>query len=300
MGLATEPGEEVEDIGTANYFVDEHGINALDVEIIAGRNFTANEIRWRGRSQPDWPDNAILTKALVEQLFPELPYAEAVGKTVYIGEDEPVIITGIIDKLQAPWIGWNNLENAMLSPEKMEFESTRLYVRTEPGQRDRIMAELEDELANAYSNRIIRDVTTVTDTRERSYRQHSAMIKILGTVMVLLTLITAMGIIGLTSFNVNRRRKQIGTRRALGASKQAILRYFMLENLIISAIGITLGVALTIGLNMLLIEWFAVTALDWYYIPAGMAILFVVGQLAVLGPAMKAAATPPAIATRTV
>ena len=109
-----------------------------------------------------------------------------------------------------------------------------------------------------------------------------------------------MGIIGLTSFNVNRRRKQIGTRRALGASKQAIVRYFMLENVIISTTGILLGVAMTIGLNMLLIEWFAMTALDWYYIPAGMVVLFVVGQLAVLGPALKAAATPPAIATRTV
>jgi len=300
MSLTTEPGDDQEDVSTANYFVDAHGINALDLEVIAGRNFTATDIRWRERNQPDWPDNAMITKALAEKLFPDIPWQSVVGKTVYIGDDEPVIVTGIVDKLQAPWIGWSELENAMLSPEKMVSESTRYFIRTEPGERDRLMAELEDTLANAYGNRLIRNVTTVTETRERSYRQHSAMIKILSTVMVLLTLITAMGIIGLTSFNVNRRRKQIGTRRALGASKQAIVRYFMLENVFISTTGILLGVAMTIGLNMLLIEWFAMTALDWYYIPAGMVVLFVVGQLAVLGPALKAAATPPAIATRTV
>lgn len=300
MSLATEPGDDVESVGTANYLVDDHASNTLDFEVIAGENFTANDIRWRERNQPDWPDKAMITKALAESLFPDSPWQEVVGKTVYIGDDEAVIITGIIDRLQAPWIGWSNLEHAMLTPEQTVSVSTRYFIRTEPGQRDRLMAELEETLANQYANRIIRDVNTLTDTRERSYRQHSAMIKILSTVMVLLTAVTAMGIVGLASFNVNRRRKQIGTRRALGASRGAIVRYFMLENFLISGVGIVLGVALTIGLNMLLIDLFAVKALDWFYLPIGVIALWVVGQLAVLGPALKASRISPAIATRSV
>ncbi|QJR82586.1 FtsX-like permease family protein [Alteromonas pelagimontana] len=300
MSLSTEPGDDVEDVGTANYLVDDHAINTLDLQLIAGENFTPSEIRWRERNQPDWPATAILTKALVQSLFPDTPWQQTVGSAVYIGEDEPVIIKGIVDKLQAPWIGWDDLEHAMLSPEKTVSESTRYLIRTEPGQRDALMAKVEATLAEAYPNRIIRDVTTLTETRERSYRQHSAMIKILALVMVLLTAITAMGIVGLASFNVNRRKKQIGTRRALGASKGAIIRYFMLENMMISTAGIMLGVALTIGLNMLLIQWFAVSALQWFYIPAGVVLLLVVGQLAVLGPAMRASNIPPAMATRTI
>ncbi|GGW91267.1 ABC transporter permease [Alteromonas halophila] len=300
MSLKTETGADIDGIGTANYFVDEHGVDALDLQVIAGENFTASDVRLRGRNQSDWPPVAMITRALAENLFPDTNYADVVGKTVYIGNDEPVTVTGIIDKLQAPWIGWDRLEHAMLTPEKMDFSSTRYLIRTEPGQRDRLMAEVETALADAYPNRIIRDVDTLTATRERSYRRHSAMITILTAVMVLLCTITALGIVGLTSFNVSRRRKQIGTRRALGATKPAIIRYFMLENLMICTLGIVLGSALTVGLNMALVQWFNQTALDWFYIPAGIGVLILIGQLAVLGPALRAAQTPPALATRTV
>lgn len=300
MSLATEAGDDVDDIGTANYMVDEHGLTALDLALVAGSNFSRSDVRWREANQPDWPDIAIITQSLATLLFPDTDLAAIVGKTVYIGDDEPVIITGIIDKLQAPWIGWSNVENAMLTPENLAFNSTRYFIRTEAGERDTVMANLEATLADAYPNRIIRNIHTVADTRERSYRQHSAMINILITVMVLLVIITAMGIVGLTTFNVNRRRKQIGTRRALGASRQNIVRYFLIENMLISAFGVALGVALSIGLNMAMIQWFNTTPLDWYYLPIGVLVLFIVGQLAVFGPALKAASISPAIATRTV
>ncbi|RDV25991.1 cell division protein FtsX [Alteromonas aestuariivivens] len=300
MSLTTEPGDDVEDVGTANYLVDDHALTTLNANLIAGEPFTASEVRWRARNQPDWPDTAIITRALANSLFPDTPWQETVGKTIYIGDDEPVIIKGIIEKLQAPWIGWENLEHAMLSPERMDTVSARYLIRTEPGDLNTMMATLEATLSDRYPDRIIRDVTTLTDTRERSYRHHSAMIKILSLVMVLLVVITAMGIVGLASFNVNRRRKQIGTRRALGASKAAIIRYFLLENWLISTAGIALGVILTVGLNMALIEWFSVRPLDWYYLPAGIIVFWIIGQLAALGPALKAAKVPPAVATRTI
>ncbi|MCW8108476.1 FtsX-like permease family protein [Alteromonas ponticola] len=300
MGLATQPGEEIESVGTANYMVDDHALNTYDAELLAGENFSPEDIRFRERNQSDWPDLAIITQALAKSLFPELGIDEVVGKTIYIGDNEAMIIKGIIDKLQAPWVGWNNLDHVTLTPEMMAFPSMRYLIRTEPGMRDKLMTSLEETLANQYPNRIIRNVETITATRDKSYRQHSAMINILTATMILLTLITALGIIGLASFNVNRRRKQIGTRRALGASKQAIIRYFMVENLIISSFGLILGVGLTIGLNFMLIEWFAVKALDWYYIPTGVVLLFVVGQLAAFGPAFRAAQISPALATRTI
>ena len=62
------------------------------------------------------------------------------------------------------------------------------------------------------------------------------MIKILTFVIGLLTAITGLGIVGLASFSVARRTRQIGIRRALGATKTAIVRYFMLENFIVSSI----------------------------------------------------------------
>ncbi|WP_100642967.1 ABC transporter permease [Alteromonas facilis] len=296
MSLATEAGPDIEGTGTAVYMVDEHGLNTLDLELVAGRNFTPNEIRWRGPSQPDWPDTVIITQALAESLF-ESPEA-SLGKTVYIGDDEPMTVIGVIDQLQAPWVGWRNLENAMLSPENLSFQSVRYFIRTEDGMRDQLMPEIEEMLAARASGRIIRSLSTLTETRERSYRQHNAMIKILLTVIVCLTLITALGIVGLASFSVQKRTKQIGTKRALGASKTAIKRYFMIENGMISLCGVALGTILTIGLNMLLVDWFSLSPLEWFYIPVGIITLVIVGQLAVLGPATRASSITPATATR--
>jgi putative ABC transport system permease protein len=300
MGLQTKPGAEHDGPGTAVYMVDEHGIETLDLKLIAGENFSSNDIRWRERSQADWPDKIIVTKAMAEKLFPDQGWQSAVGQTVYINDIEPMIITGIVDKLQAPWVGWDNVENAILSPENMNSKSTRYFIRTQAGQRDVLMKEVEELLARSDKGRLVRNMRSVEENRERSYRGDNAMIKILTTVMVILTIVTALGIVGLASFSVNRRKKQIGTRRALGASQGDILRYFMLENFMISSVGVVLGAVLTIGLNVVLVNSFSLNAIDWYYIPLGMLILWLVGQIAVYGPARKAASIAPATATRTV
>jgi putative ABC transport system permease protein len=300
MGLKTQSGVEFDGVGTAVYMVDEHGINALDVEIIAGENFAPTDISLREVGQVNWPDKTILTKVMAENLFPDIPYASVVGKTVYINDTDPMIVVGIIDKLQAPWVGWNNLENAMLSPERLDYKGSRYFIRTEPGQRDTVMKQVEELLANSHKGRLIQDMRSIEETRERSYRGHTAMIKILTTVMIILTIVTALGIVGLASFSVNQRKKQIGTRRALGASQPAIIRYFMIENFLISSIGVILGAVLTIGLNIILVNTFGLDRIDWFYIPIGMLVLWLVGQGAVFGPARKAANIPPALATRTV
>lgn len=297
MGLQTQPGAEFDGTGSAVYMVDEHALNTLDVALVAGENFSATDIQTRVASQNHWPDKVIITLAMANRLFPDDGLG-ALGKTVYINDIEPMIITGIIDKLQAPWVGWDNVENVMLTPEIRDAETSRYFIRTKPGQRDRIMTEVEGLLAKSNTGRIVRDMRSIDETRVRAYRDNSAMIRILVTVMVILVIVTGLGIVGLASFSVNQRKKQIGTRRALGASQQAIVRYFMLENLLISTVGVVLGAMLTIGLNIVLVDAFSLDPITWYYIPLGMLALWVVGQLAVYGPAKKAANIPPALATR--
>lgn len=300
MGLKTQSGAENDAVGTAVYMVDEHGVNALDVEIIAGENFTASDIGLRTVGQVDWPNKTIITKAMAENLYPDINYADVVGKTVYINDIDPMVVIGIIDKLQAPWVNWSNVENVMLSPERQSFKGSRYFIRAEPGQRDALMKQVEELLANSNNQRLIKNMRSIEETRERSYRGHTAMVKILSTVMIILTIVTALGIVGLASFSVNQRKKQIGTRRALGATQSAIIRYFMFENFLISSMGVVLGAILTVILNVILVNNFGLDRLDWFYIPIGMIVLWFVGQIAVLGPAKKAANIPPALATRTV
>ncbi|MEM1090704.1 MAG: ABC transporter permease, partial [Pseudomonadota bacterium] len=276
MGLQTEPGSESESSGVAVYFIDEHGLDTYGLELVAGENFTAGDVNWREPQGVEWPDKVLLTKAMAETLFPD-DFMEALGNTVYINGNEPMTVTGIIKQMQAPWNGWNGVERVMLVPQHTLFGSTRYIVRTEPGERDRLMPEIEELLAERSRQRIIRGMTTMEETRERSYQGDAGMVGILMFVVSLLTAITALGIVGLASFSVSRRTRQIGTRRALGASKPAILRYFMTENFLISAIGVVVGAALAIGLNMWMVEAFSLTPLGWYLVPVAMVLLLIVG-----------------------
>jgi len=299
MSLQTEPGENIEGTSAAIYFVDEHGMDTFGLNLLAGENFSATDINWRERSDTDWPDKTIITYAMAEALYPDDPDS-ALGKTVYISDIQPITITGIMEQLQAPWAGWDGVERVMLTPTHTLFGATRYIIRTEPGMRDTLMPQVEELLAGRSKDRIVRSMRSMDEIRERSYRDDSSMIKILTFTIVMLIAVTSLGIVGLASFSVNRRTKQIGTRRALGATKVAILRYFMTENLLISLTGVIIGAALTVGLNILLIETFSLTRIAWYLVPVAMLLLLGIGQAAVFGPARRASAVPPAVATRTV
>ena len=299
MGVQTEPGEGIDGPSVAVYMVDEHALDTLGLNLVTGENFSATDIGWRGLSDTDWPDKAIITRATAQALYPDDPDS-ALGSTLYVSNDQPFTVTGIIEQMQAPWNGWEGVERVMLTPSHTLFKGTRYIIRTEPGMRDALMPQVEELLAESNKSRIVRSMRTMDETRERSYRGDAAMIKILTFTIVLLIAITSLGIVGLASFSVNRRTKQIGTRRALGASKVAILRYFMTENFLISLVGVVVGAALTVGLNIIMIEAFSLTRIAWYLVPVAMLMLLAVGQAAVFGPAKRASSVPPAVATRTV
>ena len=299
MSLATESGADADGVGTAIYFMDDQGTEAFGVKLIAGRNFMPEDVIWRERTDTTWPATAIITKALAADLF-EDDWESALDKTVYISETQPINIIGIIDAMQAPWNGWDGIERTMLVPSYTLFGAGRIMVRAEPGARDRLMTEVEDGLLANYKGRLIRNMNSMEEIRDESYQGHNGINTILTTLIICLTVVTALGIVGLASFSVNRRKKQIGTRRALGARKIDIMQYFMVENFLITTVGVVLGAALSIGLNMLLVSELNIAPIVWYYIPAGMLSLWLIGQLAVYGPAKKACNISPAIATRSI
>jgi putative ABC transport system permease protein len=106
--------------------------------------------------------------------------------------------------------------------------------------------------------------------------------------------------VGLDAFNVATRTKQLGTRRALGARKSHILRYFLVENWLITTGGVILGCILALAAGVQLSRMSQMPRLPLYYLVGGVLLLWIVGVLAVLVPALRAASISPAVATRTV
>jgi putative ABC transport system permease protein len=288
-----------ESINFGNFMVDEQGLETFGLELVAGRNFRPDEILVRGFEDLSTPDILIVSQALADELFPD---GDALGKTIWDEPNgkQPMQIIGIYDHMQNAWPTSRNVNNTALMPSLAMFGGQMMYVvRSEPGRLDKVMAAAEEYLSKNRS-RIVDIVRSYPEQKNRTYSGDIAMVKLLSAVIIVLTGVTGLGIVGLAWFSVTQRRKQIGTRRALGANRWDIVRYFMVENWLITSAGLTIGVAGTMGLNWFLDTQYSVGRVPLWYLPVGMLALWTLGQLAVLLPARRAANIPPALATRSV
>ena len=162
------------------------------------------------------------------------------------------------------------------------------------------MTDAEAALRNASLTPRLIFVRSSEEDRNNRYRNERALAWMLIAVSALLLLVTASGIVGMTTLRVAQRRKQIGVRRALGARRIDILRYFITENIVITTGGIFAGVVLAVLLNQVLVSQLELPKLPIVYLAIGMGVLWLLGIAAVYGPAWRAASIPPATATRSV
>ncbi len=299
-GVRLDPDDTSPSVGVPIYYSDPDIVDTLGVELIAGQEFSPQDMRYRSESGSTNASTTVITRALAENMFEDVPLNDVLGQNIYLPGGNALQIKGIVERLQGPWPTSDILERSIVVPEQFLDYSTTYIIRTEPGERDRLMAEVEEMLVAANPNRVVRAAESMDKTRQDVYRVDSALTTVLWAIIYMLVFITGMGIVGLAVFGINRRRKQIGTRRALGASRLEILRYFLLENLLITGVGVTVGAVLTIALSILISNMFNMPAMAWYYTPLGMLVLLLLGQLAVFGPSRGAARIEPAIATRSV
>jgi putative ABC transport system permease protein len=295
--LGPAPTREKVTINMNHFSVDEHGVATLGVKLIEGRNFTQGEIQYNADpNSSDFVPFVILNRDAARAIFGT---EHAVGKTVY-DQSHSAVVIGVMENMLGSWVGWDKLTQVMLTPRIEAGPQARYVVRAEPGRRDALMTEIEQKLSNSNPNRAITYVKSHTQIKERSYRADSRMVAFLSVLIGLMVSVTALGIVGLASFHVNVRRKQIGTRRAVGARRVDIIRYFMVENWLLTTGGVVAGSVLAFGLGQWLSSAYSLPRLPPMYVVGGVVVLWILGQLAAFLPARRAAAIPPAIATRTV
>jgi putative ABC transport system permease protein len=115
----------------------------------------------------------------------------------------------------------------------------------------------------------------------------------------LIVAVALAGSLALSSFSVTERTRQIGVRRALGARRREIIAYFLLENLILTSLGLAVGLVLGYGLNRALQLVMSNIPLETDLVLLSAGVFLGTGLLSALVPARRAAAIPPWAATRT-
>ena len=286
------------------YLGDEHTIDTLGMKLVAGRNFRADEVGRIGLREDVFPPVVIVTRALADRLYPD---GSALGKPLFAMSPAPSIIVGIVDLLQRQGVStWDTTYayQSLLWPMRLADPHGLYYiVRAKPGQLAAAMREVPKALYAQSRMRIIDPKDgelSFAQVRERAYDSDRGMAILMGIISVVLLAITAAGIVGLTSFWVGQRRKQIGIRRALGATRHDILSYFLTENLLIGCIGVVIGTLLGIGINLWMVTQFEMARLSLGYVVIGVIVLLLLGQASVLTPAMRASRVSPVEATRSV
>ncbi|HUP62100.1 MAG TPA: FtsX-like permease family protein [Thermoanaerobaculia bacterium] len=268
--------------------------DTLGVKITQGRDFRENDT-------PVDPNASttvtIISRALAKKLWGD---ANPLGRVITSGEgDRPRTVIGVIDDFYNPY-SWNIGEFVLFTPGRAYGGGGHSYlVRTEPGAMKAVAQQLEPTLVKVNAGRVFR-LLTIAEVKKNFFAGGNLVIRGMTAVIVVLVFVTALGILGITSLAVAERTKQIGTRRALGATKGDILKHFLTENWIVTTIGLFLGIAATYGLNFLLVTQVADTKMPWYLVAIGMGVLWLNGLVATIPPALRAASVSPAIATRTV
>ncbi len=299
--LALSADQEVPTLNATQYMLGEDTLATMGLTLVAGRDFHADEYRSSVLLEKEQDLSAlrsaiILSKPAADKLSPG---GDAIGKTVYMA-NIPLTIVGVVDTLLRPNLMGNNRTYSVVFPIRMNFANGGRYLIrvADPARRAEVLEQALAVLDKNDPNRLVWRKLTFEEGRANYFANDRDMVGLLLIVCGLLLLVTALGIVGLASFWVQQRTKQIGIRRALGATRGQILRYFLTENFLLASIGIVVGMLLAYLLNQWLMSRYELPRLPLLYLPIGAVVLWLLGQASVFAPARRAAAIPPAVATR--
>ncbi len=290
-------------INVSLYFIGENGDKALGLHMLQGRFFNADEMADSKFDTAPLPEThaVVMTHSAAENFWPG---QSALGKTIY-SKPYYYTVVGVVEDVLRPNVSTTNTRKSYdavyfpMSAAGSKGALSYYILRGAPQDRDRIMREAEQKLAELNPGAVAKGQIYV-DIREKYFANMSSMAWMLVLVCLVMLAVTAFGIVGLTSFWVGQRRRQIGIRRAVGATRRHIMQYFQTENLLLTTAGVVIGMGLAFGINVYLMQHYEMSRMPWYYLPGGALALWLLGQASVFGPAQKAASVPPVVATRSV
>ena len=285
-------------VRAAYYYGDEHLRATFGLHLIAGRDFVATEIQ-HGHAGPGSPV-VIVSKPVADQLFPG---GNALGQKVY-QDGKPATIVGIVERLQIPMSEDKNsswILNSVIEPLRADGFWVGYVARVRPNRTVEAIREIHKALFAVNPMRHMPDgagIHSLSELRARYFGHERGIAVLMSVICLILLSVTAAGIVGLTSLWVGQRTRQIGVRRAIGARKIDILRYFQIENLLIAACGAVVGSLFAFGLSEWLMRHYEIMPLPPFYVAVGVVAMLVLGQTAVLVPARRASNVPPFVAAR--
>ncbi len=277
---------------------DDNYLVVSGYELSRGRNFSDSEVRGGDHV-------VILGMDLVNDLFNR---EDPIGKEINIGSGKYRVIGTLASKGSSMGFGGDKV--ALLSIENVRQYFSRpdmTYTINVLANDPAIMDGTIGEATGLF--RIIRNLRpgaddnfeiTKSDSIATSLIENLQYVTLGATLIGIITLLgAAIGLMNIMLVSVTERTKEIGTRKALGATKSAIRNQFLTEAIVICQIGGLLGIVLALIFGFM-ISFFmnGSFVIPWLWIGMGLGICFVVGLVSGIYPAIKASNLDPIEALR--
>jgi len=272
-------------IATTDYFA------AMGIPLRSGRLFTRFD---RDASQPV----ALIGETTARRFWPD---EDPVGKKItlaFLGQPKVREIIGVVGDTRHTGLD-SNPRTEIFLPHLQEPYGSMTYVVRPARESAALLQAVKTEVWAVNKDLPFSSVATIDELVSRSLGERRFNLLLLGSFAVIALALASIGIYGLMSFSTSRRTHEFGVRMALGAQTRDVITLVLREGMVLTLIGVALGLAASIVLTRLLSSLlYGVTATD----PATFAVISLVlagvALAACFVPARRATKVDPMIALR--
>ena len=273
----SEPTADMRGITSPDYFA------TLGIPLLAGRNFTRDEIEQR---QP----MIVVNRVLATKLWPN---EDAVGKTILAAARPPdptmrLTVIGVMGDTHQ--VSLESGTRPEIVRPMVDYTYLTLSVRSaaDPGS---LTASIKNQVRALDKDLPLYQVETMQDVLDETVGQRRFDSFVMTVFGALALLLAAVGIYGVLATSVEQRTQEIGIRMALGAGRSNVVRLVMFGGLTLVFIGMGIGLVAGFGLT----RWLSSLL---YGVTAGNLAMYLVVCLGMIAVAMLACYLPARRATR--
>ncbi|WP_105167276.1 ABC transporter permease [Pseudoalteromonas sp. T1lg23B] len=275
--MTLERSNSLDEITVSVFYADEHFLPALDIELVAGRNFTASEVVSAAAEEAQQATLAIINQTLALALFEG---GSALGKTIQTSGQSYTVI-GVLDPLVGANFKSQRGQYTLVLPQQKLGKWTSMLVHTRDVQSpQQLQKKLADVIYAQDVKRLLTRSEPLLAQRSLGLQKEMALGAILKAVIMAFVLVVFAAVWGVVKFNFVARKKSMGIARALGLSANQQMMAVTLEFSVVCLVGVLSGALLSAFFANWLNEAFAIAKVSNVIVLAiGMAMLILVNVI---------------------
>jgi putative ABC transport system permease protein len=271
---------------------------AMKIGVVAGRTFI------RSDNEDQALDVAIVDAKFAKRVFGD---ASPLGAQIIVDhfndktfslERLPVTIVGVVANVKSASLSAEGRETIYVPYVFSSFLPLTFVVRTS-ADAGSLISRIRTAVTSLDPDVPVAELTTLESWVTRAMAQTRFLLALNGTFAFLALVLASLGLYGVISYSARQRTREIGVRVALGASHRDVLRLILGQGMIVAAIGIVLGLAVSVALTRVVNSYLVgISSTDPTTFAGVPAVLLVVAAVACYLPARRTSLIDPSRALR--